>query len=150
MKPIKRLIVLGVICILLASLAYNLALLRVIKDTANSAKSSSKAVIEAYYLGKISGNRWEERLDAEISTVQLLDLEDRISFYETILLNCQLESASAMRFVNIVGKDLKPLHEQLLSLNNQHERLSESQKDRLRVWLSSMESLKVDGYSTFQ
>ena len=77
----------------------------------------------------------------QAKNVVCLPLEDRLSFYLAIILNCNLDTSPAIEFVELVGSDAEPLHAELVKFQNtiQFRSLDVLQRKAVQDWTSEMQ-----------
>ena len=107
------------------------------------------SVLVTYHKSRITGGQWQDKFLEQSQILRKHPPKERVEFYRGVLLNCSMESANAMTFVNAVGDDIKGLHEDLLELRNDQTILSATQKTRLGIWLDELKIMKEINYPRF-
>ena len=66
-----------------------------------------------------------------------LSLPDRLAFYKTMILNCDLDTSRAVLFVEVVGDDAEALRQELSNVKGQQTfgKLSEGQRKAVEDWI---------------
>lgn len=111
----------------------------------SSVKSALNAVLRARMLSKVTGDYWENEMEKQNHILSKHPQADRVMYFRGVILNCELEAASAITFVEAVGNDAKVLREDLIALQNttKYGLLSVRQKDYVRQWIDELAILEI-------
>jgi hypothetical protein len=99
-----------------------------------------KPVLIEQYKSYFFGSYWENEMVYQAELVAKLPLRERLEFYKSIVIYCDLDTSRALIFVELVYKDAKALSDKLLKFrrDKQFESLSEDNKDRVAMWADEL------------
>lgn len=98
-------------------------------------------VLGAYYRSRmLTGEYWENRLEARAAQIIAYPATERLSFYLGVLLNCDMRGAEAMTFAGVVGDDATALlgHLRGLKACGMSDALASDQRRRLDTWVVAL------------
>ncbi|MEI6809200.1 MAG: hypothetical protein WCN95_10810 [bacterium] len=144
-KPSQQLNIRRTVFLSLSSLALLLVVLAIVLWLAlrnrlayvtNGARPAAARVLEAYYLSRITGAYWENVMQEEAAGVKKLPQKDRITYYESVLLNCDLDTSRMTVFVELLGADADALRKSLTTLRHSQRfgRLNTRQQKEVKLW----------------
>lgn len=101
-----------------------------------TARPSVDEVLKAYYWSKLTGDYWENNMLAQTKSVAEMKLQDRLEFYRSMILYCDLDTSRAVLFEEMVGDDKQALKEHLknYSQNQNYEKLTQVEQKKLAEW----------------
>lgn len=105
------------------------------------AASAVSKVLRAYQWGRVSGEYWEGEFVRQSLALKARPLQERLEFYEAILIDCDLDTSRATIFVEEVGRDAQPLMEALkqLSRDPKFSNFSQSRKAAVISWIEELD-----------
>jgi hypothetical protein len=112
------------------------------KTVTSAVRPAVKSVYRAYLLSRITGAYWENEMVLQSKHVSGLALNDRLSFYRAILLNCDLDTSRAHSFAEIVSNDAVEFRQNLndfLKTNVSH--VSDDQRRTVKAWIEELRIL---------
>jgi hypothetical protein len=106
-----------------------------------------EAVLSACLLSRVSGSYWESEMLTQSKLITNLPLQARLDFYRETLLHCKLDTSRALVFLEVVGKDVEPLHHSLLALrvSPRFKELSAGQRKDVDAWIDELGAIAADG-----
>ena len=82
---------------------------------------------------RITGDYWEDEMLKQARLITNCSTKDRIAFFRSIVLLCDLDTSRAVLFLEILGRDAEALRQNLIELRNSSEfrRLSGRQRQEV-------------------
>ncbi|MCE5328098.1 MAG: hypothetical protein LLG01_16955 [Planctomycetaceae bacterium] len=143
MLRIGFIVILGVI-VFVSSVWY---LLRVPGISNPDVIHALRAVRIAYYQSKVAGGYWNDEMVNQGKKMAHLPLQDRLDFYRTILVEYDLETETAILFVELLGTDSAALRTDLLHIKSSESygKMQETERKRIEAWLEYLKRLQAIG-----
>jgi hypothetical protein len=145
LKTAKRWMATGVAMIIFPLAACNFWIYSLTKQAAVTVRPAARAVLNAYYLSKLTGAYWENELENQAERVALLKQIERLDFYRVILLNCELDTTKAMVFSANVKPDAIALRNDLIKRMRAGEFSTNVDKTRANTWIIKLKDIDEVG-----
>jgi len=109
-------------------------------------RTAIDSVRRAYLRSRITGDYWEDEMLKQARVITNCSPNDRIAFFRSIVLLCDLDTSRAVLFVEILGKDAEALRQNLIELRNRSEfrRLSRRQRQEVTNWVEELNFVVED------
>lgn len=130
------------ICLLLI---YRLFLFTLIRGVAPEIQPAARAVLNSYYLSKITGAYWEEDFAAQAGKVGKYSQRERLGFYRAILVNCDMETTKVMVFAQYVKPDASALRQDLIDKLSAGEFGGPERQKRVKNWINELRIIALAG-----
>ncbi|ABI81777.1 hypothetical protein Pcar_3156 [Syntrophotalea carbinolica DSM 2380] len=104
-------------------------------------RANIQKVLTAKFLSEFSGGYWENVLVDRGKAIKRLPLEDRLYFYRLVLLNCYLDTSSALMFIEIIGNDALQFKIHLIKFQEDPTfmKLSQREQELVISWIREMD-----------
>lgn len=125
------------VIILIVALGVSLWIGRKSNGITLAVRSATHAVLKAYVWSRISGSYWENEMLRQAKLIAALTLPERLEFYKTMILNCDLDTSRALLFVEVVGDDAESLRQDLSNVKGQQtfRNLTDGQRKAVEDWI---------------
>jgi hypothetical protein len=116
-------------------------------ESASSAvRPAVRAVLSACLWSRLSGGYWESEMLRQSKLTANLPLQARLDFYREILLHCKVEASRGLLFLEVIGNDVEPMHQGLLTLreSSRFKDLSADQRKDVDAWADELGAIGAD------
>jgi hypothetical protein len=143
-KIIIKMVLFGLLSLIIISLcivgSYQLILKVKLSKVQESIRPSLKLVLNSYYIGKITGEYWDDEIYKQYKVVSRTPVDTRIEYYREILINCDFGSDASYYFAEMLSSDSQDLYEALLQLkkSKRFKGMGRKEKERLESWIATL------------
>lgn len=139
--------VLVVLSFLLISglLIYHIFLSVLIRNVAPEIQLATRAVLNSYYLSMVTGAYWEDDFATQAIKIKKYSQQERLGFYRTILVNCDMETTKVMVFAQYAKPDANALRQDLIDKLRAGEFSDPVRQKRVKNWINELQIVALVG-----